>query len=319
CDQPPVANRVAVARGDVCQPMLGLAEDEYRVLAAEVTHIVHCAGNVKLNQSLDDARHSAFDSARNIVEFARACQQHGRLQKLDVVSTIGVAGRMPGLIPERQLTEPREFHNTYEQAKAEAEDYLFDELDRGLPLTIHRPSMVVGRSDNGRIRQFQVFYHLCDLLSGKKTWGFVVDTGDATLDIVPVDYVARALFLSSHSAETIGRVFHLCSGPEGAVPLGELSRRARQVAEADGDRLPRLKRVSPRTFRLAVAAAGPMVPGRAGRMLRSLPYFLAYLGRKQGFSVEKTARWLAQSGVQPTGEGRLVERTLRYRNQSAKA
>jgi thioester reductase-like protein len=147
---PAVAGRVEVLAGDVGRPRLGLDDATYRRLTGEVTHVVHSAGNVKLSQSLEEARANAVGSAQRVVEFARSCQDRGLLQKLDVVSTVGVAGRMPGLVPERRLSEPREFHNTYEQAKAEAEELLFQELQTGLPVTIHRPSMVVGNSQTGR-------------------------------------------------------------------------------------------------------------------------------------------------------------------------
>ena len=55
-------------------------------------------------------------------------------------------------------------------------------MQAGLPATIHRPSMVVGDSQTGKVIHFQVFYHLCEFLSGRRTLGIVPDTGDAALD-----------------------------------------------------------------------------------------------------------------------------------------
>ena len=49
-----------------------------------------------------------------------------------------------------------------EAAKAEAERAVWSE-GAGLPITVHRPSMVVGEAQNGRVIHFQVFYHLCEL------------------------------------------------------------------------------------------------------------------------------------------------------------
>ena len=57
-------------------------------------HIVHSAGKVKLNQTIEDARLGAVAPARHIVALARACQQNGQFVKLDAVSTVGIAGRM---------------------------------------------------------------------------------------------------------------------------------------------------------------------------------------------------------------------------------
>jgi nucleoside-diphosphate-sugar epimerase len=85
---------------------------------------------------------AAVGAAHHVVELARACS---RLEKVEFVSTVGVGGHR-AVVPETWLTEPRAFHNTYEQAKAEAEaeESIRGEVERGLPLTVHRPSMVVG-------------------------------------------------------------------------------------------------------------------------------------------------------------------------------
>ncbi|RIK75039.1 MAG: hypothetical protein DCC67_15800 [Planctomycetota bacterium] len=173
CGQPIDPGRTRFYRGDVTQPRLGLDDRDYAALSACVTHVIHSAGNVRLNESLADARRSAVDSARHIVEFARRGLQQGVLGKVDALSTIGVAGRLRGIVPERRLTERRSFRNTYEAAKAEAEELLWREIDAGMPLTIHRPSMVVGDSRTGRAIRPQVFRYLADFLSGRRTGGFL--------------------------------------------------------------------------------------------------------------------------------------------------
>ena len=85
---------------------------------------------------------------------------------------------MRGLIREVPLAEPRQFHNTYEAAKAEAESFVWERLSGGLPGTIHRPSMIVGDSKTGKNIRFQVFYYLADFLAGLRTLGVVPDTRD---------------------------------------------------------------------------------------------------------------------------------------------
>ncbi len=170
--------RVRALRGDVTEPDFGLPSGEYRRLCATCTHVVHSAGNVRMNLPIEQARRSAVDSARHIVQLAQAC---GELEKIEFVSTVGVGGRSHGSVPEEWLHGPRDFHNTYEQAKAEAEEVVRVEVEKGLPLTVHRPSMVVGDSGSGRIIHFQVFYHLCEFLSGRRTCGLSPDFGGALL------------------------------------------------------------------------------------------------------------------------------------------
>ena len=71
----------------------------------------------------------AVGAAHQVVELARACP---RLEKVEFVSTVGVGGHL-AVVPETWLSEPRAFHNTYEQAKAEAEESIRGEVERGSP------------------------------------------------------------------------------------------------------------------------------------------------------------------------------------------
>jgi UDP-glucose 4-epimerase len=304
-------DRVRSHRGDVTLPQLGLSGAAYERLVRETTHVVHCAGNVRLNQSRGSARRDAVSAARAVVEFARESLARGRLEKVDVTSTVGVAGRCGGVVPEQRLTEPRRFRNTYEEAKAEAEEVCWRAIDRGLPLTVHRPSMVVGDSRSGEVSQFQVFYHLVEFLVGKYTAGALPRFGGFTLDIVPVDFVARALALSSQDVGTAGRVFHLCSGPL-AVPLEEVAERYAAFCQGSGESLPR-QRTAPRWLVRSLSRVAPLfVRGRAGRRLRTVPYFLAYLGEPQAFEVERTRAYFHGRGCAAPAPAEYLGRVFAY-------
>ena len=292
-----IAGRVIALRGDVCAPHLGLDESSYRKLAAEVTHVVHAAGNVKLNQTLAEARRNALDAARQIVAFVHSCRRHDRFHKVDLVSTVGVAGRTRGLVPEEPMRGVRSYHNTYEAAKAEAEAFVLEEIAKGLPATLHRPSMVVGDSRSGEIIHFQVFYHLSDFLMGCRTRGFVPRTGDIKLDIIPVDYVARILHESSARPETIGRIFHLCSGPEYALSLAEITERLRDLAARHSRSLPPLRRLHPRWFRACLPLVRWLVPRKSRRAFQGLHFFLAYLDEEQVFDNKQVRDFFSPLGI----------------------
>ena len=292
-----VMDRVVAVAGDVTRPQLGLDPARYERLAGELTHIVHAAANVKLNQTLEAARHAAVDSVRHVLALAQACRASGRFRKLDVVSTIGVGGRMAGAVPERILHEPREFHNTYEAAKAEAEALVWAEVQAGLPATIHRPSMVVGDSTTGRIIHFQVFYYLCEFLSGRRTAGLIPSGGGFALDIVPVDFVARAIQIASDRDDAAGRILHLCSGPEHALPLGDLARRLDAIVTACDGRRVTLRQLPSGIIRAAVPVLRAFAPPRARRALQSLPFLLSYLDEQPRFETVRTHPYLAAAGL----------------------
>lgn len=285
--------RVQALRGDATAPRFGLDEAAYDELCADCTHIVHAAGNVRMNLPLEKARLSAVSSAQNIVEFARACPL---LKKVEFVSTVGVGGRLP-LVPEDWLTEPRAFHNTYEQAKAEAEDYIQGEVARGLPLTVHRPSMVVGDSQSGKIIHFQIFYHLCEFLSGRKTLGLLPRLGMVRLDTVPVDFVARVIAWSISQADLAGRILHLCAGPEHAPSLTELRERVRQRFAAYGLTTPPRMSLPPQIFTGVLGLATHFMDEEKRRAVGTLPVFVDYLASDQHFENSTTALLLEAAKI----------------------
>ena len=167
-----VSDRVRALRGDTSLPRFGLNSSRFERVAAECSRIIHCAALVRMNLPLADARASAVSAAENVLELAGASRRFGRLEKIEFLSTVGVGGNRPGVLPERWINEPRGYHNTYEQAKAEAEVVVARGVAEGLPITVHRPSMVVGDSRSGEVIRFQIFYHLVEFLSGRRTFGF---------------------------------------------------------------------------------------------------------------------------------------------------
>jgi len=295
-DAESVQDRLSASAGDVSQPGLGLDAKAHDRLTGELTHIIHAAGNVKLSQTMEEARHNALEPARQMVLFAQACRDGGKLRKLEFVTTVGVAGSTPGLVEERRFTEPRKFRNTYEAAKAETEEFLFQKIP-DLPITIHRPSMVVGDSRSGKIIHYQVFYYLAELLVGLHTRGVVPRFGGVRLDIVPADYVARVLQLSAGREDAAGKILHLCSGPGRARLLDELALDLRAIFQDHGERLPRLRRVSPRTIRRLLPLLQRVVAEQNRRALRMLPFFLDYVNDEQVFDNSATEAFFASAGL----------------------
>jgi nucleoside-diphosphate-sugar epimerase len=260
-----------------------------------VTHIVHAAGDVHMGRPLAQARALAVGSARHVVQLARALAARGGLEKVEVLSTVGVGGRAPWPVPERWLDEPRSFHNSYERSKAEAEAYLREQRD--IPLTVHRPSMVVGDSESGRAIRFQIFHAICDFLSGQQTLGLVPRTGSVRLDTVPNDYVADAVLWSSRSTETTGRVLHLCSGPSTSVRLDELGAQVRGLLGSLGASVPRPVPVAPAVYRRAAWLGRHVAPRALRGRARFIELLLEYLADERGFENGQTRRMLETADI----------------------
>lgn len=305
------ASRIEPLLGDISQPGLGLQAADRERIAAECSHLIHCAASVNLLMPLDQARATAVKPTRSILDLAREGARAGALRKVDLVSTVGVWGRTPGCMPERRLPEVDSFHNTYEAAKAEAERVIWQEGE-GLPITVHRPSMVVGDRSGGRVIHFQIFYHLCEFLSGARTFGVMPVLGDKALDVVPVDWVAEAIDWASRSPGTVGSILHLCSGPDGALPLPDLQREVRGAWQARGRTLPPLRTVPNRLLRALIPMIGALAGPKARRALRALPPTLEYLAEDQSFDNRRTAQTLAHAGFPVPAVATYLPQVLRY-------
>lgn len=312
-----VAARVTAIPGDASLPMFGLAEDSYRRLASECTHIIHCAGAVRMNLPIGDARKSAVESARAILELSDAVfQARSSRPKTEVISTVGVGGRVPGTVPEQWISTARPFHNTYEQAKSEAEDLVRTAVESGYPITVHRPSMVVGHSRTGRIIHFQVFFHLAEFLSGRRTRGLFPTFGETRLDLVAADHVAQAVVWSSKAPSTSGRILHLCAGPDGSIPIGELQAQVAEIYRDQGVSVPRAITLPTPVFLGLARLLALGADASLKKALSTLPVFLDYLSSNQRFANASTRQTLNAADIEFPASRTLVAPSLRNYLQS---
>lgn len=297
-DRESIATRVSALIGDTSVTRFGLSDDAYDRLCSACTHVIHSAGAVRMNLELEDARKSAVGSAKALLRFLTDCRQaSGSPPKTEFISTVGVGGRMAGEVPERWIGGPREFHNTYEQSKAEAEALLESAGCKEWRITVHRPSMVVGDSRTGKSVHFQVFYHLVEFVTGRRTFGFHPHFGKAQLDIVPCDFVAKAIVWSCMNDSTEGKILHLCSGQKGAIGLEQLQRIARERFLSKGQRIPHLLPVPVRLLRTVLPVLGFLLAKKSRKALSTLPVFLDYLESDQHFANTVTVPLLAEAGL----------------------
>ncbi len=306
---PEAARKIEALPGDLYAPRLGLAEDAYRRVAQNCTHLVHCAGNVHMKLPLEQARRQTLAMTRGILELLDASPA---ARKLEYVSTVGVAGHTPGEIPEKWMEHPRRFRNSYEAAKAEAEELVREKIAAGRPITVHRPSMVVGDAHTGKTIAFQVFYYLCEFFSGGRSHGFLPAVDGMHLDIVPADYVARVLDWSSGREQPSSTILHLCAGPLGALPLSRLIAEVRRVFSAYGRQLPTLKELPLPLCRLALRLIRPLIPPGDRRALAAMPSLFAYLKEAQSFSNKNTRALLAADGIELPDVEEYFDRVVGY-------
>jgi long-chain acyl-CoA synthetase len=210
------AQRLEAVCGDVTQPELGLDTALRERLAAEVTDIVHSAASVSFSLPLDQARAINLEGTRRLLDFAERCH---RLERFAHVSTAYVAGTHRGRFGEDDLERGQDFNNSYEHSKWEAEVEVRSRAHR-LPVTVFRPSIVVGEADSGWTPAFNVIYGPLRAYS-RGSLTAIPARRRAPADVVPVDYVADAIFELSARREAAGRTYTLAAGPA-ARSVGDL-------------------------------------------------------------------------------------------------
>ena len=225
-------NRVNLIDGDAASLDLGLSGAEFHQLVGEIDLIHHCAQATFLGVDRPTAEHVNVGGAREILELASACAD---LKCLVFHSTAHVSGDRTGIVTEDDLKRGQGFRNVVEETKARAEKLVRAAMPR-IPIAVVRPSNVIGDSVTGEVDRFDGPYLLILLIvTSPPDFALpLLGTGDAPLNLVPIDYVARASWAIGRDPRAIGRTFHLVD----PAPLS--TRRVFEVvARAGGRRMPR--------------------------------------------------------------------------------
>lgn len=180
--------------GDVTHALMGLTAEPCDL-------VVHCAASLEFDASEQDLRAINIEGTRNALAFAKAAGA-----RFLHVSTAYVCGDKEGEILEGPVPEGRRFTNRYEASKAAAERVV---ADSGVPFAVARPSIVLGDSASGEIRDFPSLCNVFRLMARGKVTQFPCVTG-STLDLVPIDHVAGAIAgLAENMDAAEGGYFHL--------------------------------------------------------------------------------------------------------------
>ena len=185
-------DRMHAVPGDVEQPELGLDEPTRESLAGRVTDIVHSAASVSFTDPLEDMRRINVEGTRRVLDLAERCNEHGGLRRFSHISTAYVAGTQEGDFRESVLDVGQDFHNDYERTKFEAEKLVRERRGR-LPVRVMRPSIIVGERASGWTASFNVLYGPLKAFARGALPALPADPA-APVDVVPVDYVADAVF-----------------------------------------------------------------------------------------------------------------------------
>jgi thioester reductase-like protein len=211
----PEGCRLQVIDADLNHPRLGLTPEVLRRLRDEVETVIHCAGDTAFFPTdIDRFRAGHIDGPAALL----AALHGGRLRHWGQLSTAYVCGKRSGTVFESEGDVGQDFHNPYERVKLDAETAMRATGERlGIDVRVFRPSVVVGPAPETAgglpsnlfftfIRMMQALAQLAHRLNVRVR---IEAAPKARFNIVPVEYVARALVALVEHPDGAGKTFHL--------------------------------------------------------------------------------------------------------------
>lgn len=200
-------HRVVPVVGDLSRPDLGVPKKWVTEHAGDIDHFFHLAAIYDM--TADDETNQVM----NVEGTRHALQLAGKLKAgvFHQVSSVAAAGDYHGRFDETMFEEGQHLPSPYHRTKFESEKLVRDEAT--VPWRVYRPSIVVGDSQTGAMDKVDGPYYFFPGMKLMRDWLPAwlplvgVDLGDT--NVVPVDYVAKAMDHLAHQPDLDGQAFHL--------------------------------------------------------------------------------------------------------------
>ncbi|KIA66723.1 hypothetical protein FG87_00980 [Nocardia vulneris] len=204
--------RIVPVPGDLAQPAFGLSDTEHAWLADRIDVIYHNGARVNHLEHYARLRAANVEGTREVLRLATT----RRLKPVHFVSTVNtVISTEPGAsVYENTRIRADELPaQGYISSKWAAEQLILQAAERGVPARVYRPGLVSGDLQVGINSPDDSFWNM---VRAAVILGVAPDVGAASIALVPVTYVARAIVEISLSPAT-ATAYHLVNDEPVAV------------------------------------------------------------------------------------------------------
>src|SRR5438477_7237636 len=203
-----LAARVRIFRGDLTSERFGLSADDYQQLVHSTDSLVHCAASLN-RKSEKQCLNVNLRGSLKVIQLARRIQDHHGLRRYSHVSTVAVAGaRQDEVVREDEAIDwSRSDYDPYARTKKFCE-HMVHQLLPDVARTIFRPAIVLGDSRKPETTQFDMVQAFSVLAS----LPVLPLRPDDRIDIVPADYVGKAVVAIHQKDSPRYPRYHLSSG-----------------------------------------------------------------------------------------------------------
>ena len=202
--------RIRIFRGDLTDTQFGLARDNYDRLIHTTDSVVHCAASLN-RKSEKSCLNVNLRGTLEVLQLAMRAQHYHGIRRFSHVSTVAVAGKRQNeaVTEDKAIDWERSDYDPYARTKKFCE-HMIRQLLPEVPLTIFRPSIVLGDSRRAETTQFDMVKAFV-FLAGLPVLPF---RPNDQVDIVNVDFVADAIATLHQKDATQYDTYHLSSGGE---------------------------------------------------------------------------------------------------------
>ncbi len=200
--------RMRIFCGDLTAPRFGLGEDDYDRLIHTTDSVIHCAASLN-RKSEKSCLNVNLRGTLEVLLLAQKSNHYHGLRRFSQVSTVAVAGkRQDEVVTEDQSIDwDRSDYDPYARTKKFTE-HMMRQLLPEVPITIFRPSIVLGDSRHPETTQFDMVKAFV-FLAGLPVLPF---PSKDKIDIVNVDFVADAIATLHQKESPLHDTYHLSSG-----------------------------------------------------------------------------------------------------------
>jgi long-chain acyl-CoA synthetase len=200
--------KIRIFRGDLTSPQFGLEASDYDRLVHTTDSVIHCAASLN-RKSEKSCLNVNLRGTLEVLQLARQSQYYHGLRRFSNVSTVAVAGKRSHevVLEDQSIEWERSDYDPYARTKKFCE-HMVRELLPDVPLTIFRPSIVLGDSRYPQTTQFDMVRSFV-FLAGLPVLPF---RPHDKIDIVNVDFVADAISTLHMKANPAHDTYHLSSG-----------------------------------------------------------------------------------------------------------
>ncbi len=180
-----------------------------------VTHVINCAGITSFGKDPNVWRVNVDGT----MEFARRLKKAPGLKRFTHISTAMICGDKPPSVVEEDLSLKLSGNHLvpYTESKAEAERRLTQEM-AGLPFVIVRPTIIAGHTRLGCRPSGSIFWAFRMSHALRMTTSPL----NGMIDVVPVDYAARAVLHLAAAQKLQHTIYHVGSGPSHSSTFAEI-------------------------------------------------------------------------------------------------